>query len=76
VDLRVAWTQFTHLSPNDVYFVAVGVKEVDLVVPDEMTAGVQQFLTCTSHGAYPTVKIEFWKMQKRLSPKLQMVSRK
>ncbi|OXA59385.1 Cell adhesion molecule 2 [Folsomia candida] len=59
------------LSHNVNLDVYLGVKEVDLEVPDEMTAGNEYLIRCKSVGAYPEIKIEFWKMQKRLGPTYQ-----
>lgn len=49
------------------------VKEIDVEVPDQMTAGAQYSLLCRTKGSYPAVKLEFWKAYKRLGARYQTV---
>lgn len=48
-------------------------KYCELKVPEDMTAGDEYKIVCSTRGAYPNVKIEFWKMQKRIGTKFQTV---
>ncbi|CAG7717592.1 unnamed protein product, partial [Allacma fusca] len=49
-------------------------KQIELEVPDQMTAGAQYNFVCKTAGAYPSVRMEFWKVQKRIGPKYQIKS--